>query len=118
MFDGGRESSIGDRIKMCRLEQGLDKIKFVERVGGTFNIGTLNRIENGTKPRPNTLAKIAQALGESEEYLISGNRMGGPKCERGRKLLEIFEQCSVPDQQIILDLMNLMVERNKKLRDC
>jgi transcriptional regulator with XRE-family HTH domain len=62
----------GDRIRELREQQGLTLDQLASRVGTTK--GFLSDVENGKRGVSNeNLLRVAQALGASVDYLLTGN---------------------------------------------
>jgi len=63
----------GDRIRELREQQGLTLDQLASRVGTTK--GFLSDVENGKRGVSNeNLLRLAQALGASVDYLMTGNQ--------------------------------------------
>ena len=63
----------GDRIRELREQQGLTLDQLASRVGTTK--GFLSDVENGKRGVSNeNLLRLAQALGASVDYLLTGNQ--------------------------------------------
>ena len=63
----------GDRIRELREQQGLTLDQLASRVGTTK--GFLSDVENGKRGVSNeNLPRLAQALGASVDYLMTGNQ--------------------------------------------
>jgi DNA-binding XRE family transcriptional regulator len=67
---------IGSRIRHLREMQGLTRSQLAKAVGVTF-AGVYNWEEEGRVPRMDTLSKLAEALGVSAHFLMTGKE--GPK---------------------------------------
>lgn len=60
--------TFAEKVKKARLEQGLTQTDLANKVG--VSLRTVTSYErNGIKPRPNTLAKLAEVLKVSTVYL-------------------------------------------------
>lgn len=64
--------SFADRLKKSRQEKGLSQTELAALAG--IHYTQIGRYENkGAKPASDVLAKIADALGVSSDYLMSGS---------------------------------------------
>lgn len=83
-------STLGERVKSLRQERGLDAFHLALLAG--ISPSALHKIETGktTSPYGDTVAKLADALGVSPDYLISGRTDGEPGAPR----LETVEELS------------------------
>lgn len=66
-------TTVGDRIKHARESKGLDQAPLAKAAGIT--VSALSQIETGVtkSPRPETLFKIADALGTEARFLVFGH---------------------------------------------
>lgn len=66
-------TTIGDRIREQRLSRGLGQKPLAKAVG--ISVSALSQIENTVtkSPKPETLFKIADALGIEARYLVFGH---------------------------------------------
>lgn len=65
--------TIGERIRLLRLERGLTQEALARLSGDTFNGKHIGRYEAGTRdPRLYSLRLIARGLGVSIEELVKG----------------------------------------------
>lgn len=65
--------TVGERIKEQRVAKGLDQPPLAKAAGIT--VSALSQIENNVtkQPRPETLFKLADALGIEARYLVFGH---------------------------------------------
>lgn len=86
--------------------RGLSVIPTLETIGISKN--TLDNA-NKSMPKSDTLARIADYLGCSVDYLL-GRPADGITAEE-RQLLELFRACSEADRDQLLDLASLYSAR-------
>ncbi len=79
---------------------------------------TLDKYLSGKKSQPNVenAVKIAETLGVTVEYLVSGNQISEEKFKSAlpveyRVLVDSYQQLSDYNKQTILDLMQLLLKR-------
>jgi transcriptional regulator with XRE-family HTH domain len=65
------EDGVGKRIKDCREAKKISQATLAKLVG-LSTAAIWNWETKGTVPRPETLSKVADALGVSENYLFDG----------------------------------------------
>ena len=91
---------IGKRIKECRYEQHIkqETLAWNAEISAVY----LSRVENGkNKVSLGTIARIAEALNVSVEYLLFGDKVYVEYPYR--KLHTVFHDCSDNEQKIIMD---------------
>ena len=71
-------NSFGDRLIALRTERGISQSRLATLLGIT-STAVWNWEQQGVRPRPGMLAKLAKVLGVSQEYLLSGS---GPTGKR------------------------------------
>lgn len=78
MSEGGDGAGIIAKIEELRIERGWSQAQLSERAG--LGKGAVNDLANNPdrKPRPQTLAAIAAALGVDVDFLEGRARAGGP----------------------------------------
>ena len=112
-------TTIGDRIKVRRKELGLSQIDIFEKCNITS--GALSKIENG-KNTPSAIAfyKLSQVLECDMNWLITGNSYNMQKtniCKNEETLLNGFRELSSDDQDELLDILQLKLNKTKKVKD-
>lgn len=71
-----------NKIKSLRMGTGMSQEELAEKTG--LSLRTVQRIENGeTRPRGDSLKRLAQALGVGVEALLEENRTEGLEENRG-----------------------------------
>jgi transcriptional regulator with XRE-family HTH domain len=64
--------TVHERIKVIRIEKGMSQIELANKIGYTSK-GAISRIENGQRRlKEETIMLIANALGVSPAYLLTG----------------------------------------------
>jgi transcriptional regulator with XRE-family HTH domain len=66
------EDGVGKRIRDCREAKKISQATLAKLVG-LSTAAIWNWETKGTVPRPETLTKVAEALGVSENYLFDGD---------------------------------------------
>ncbi|MCP4669903.1 MAG: helix-turn-helix transcriptional regulator [Desulfobacula sp.] len=109
-------SSLGEKIKQLRQEQGLSQVLLEKKSG--VNSKLLSKYENGRIiPTADTLRKIAQGLETSADYLIFDNvPKDGLSQIEDLDLFEKFkevEQMDAENKNIIKSLIEAIIIKNK-----
>ena len=77
--------------------KGIRFVKDLERMAGIYP-GTIRNIKYGHTPRPDSLIKIADALGVTANYLLTGetdiDMESDPNAEKRRKATAILDDLS------------------------
>lgn len=108
--------SFRDNLK-CELSyQGL-LVKELATMTG-ISKKTLDNYLNarGYTPSADAAVKIAQALGVSVEYLVTGEELSAEKSSLGAEILGLiqkFKRASADDRKTILAIIDLLAERKK-----
>lgn len=104
-----------DRLREEIEYQGL-LVKEVSSAVGISNSTFLSYIDSrAVMPNVETAVKIAQFLGVSVEYLVTGKKSASKQNENAEKimLLKNFENLSKHDKNIVLKIVNAMSEEEK-----
>ena len=70
--------NLGERVLALRTQKGMTQTSLAERLEVT-STAVWNWEQNGVKPRPGMLKKLAKALGVSEAYLLTGADAPSPR---------------------------------------
>ena len=109
--------SIGTRIKQRRKELGLKQLQIKELTG--ISSGNLSEIENN-KILPSSLALIAlsDALNCSIDWILTGKSHSNDLHlnERESRLLHDFRQLDRDEQDEILALLSLKIDKMQRLK--
>ena len=99
---------LGQRIKRLRKESKLTQKELGAQVGVSFNM--LNKYEGGFNcPPADLLVKLAQALGVSVDYLLTGKKLDLPVSDtRILEKIRLVEKFSVEDQETVLRIIEAM----------
>lgn len=81
-----------DRLKQARINKGLSQSKLADIVG--VHVTNISRYERGeNKPTSNVLSKLAEGLGVSADFLMSGSTDDVANASiSDRELLEQFKK--------------------------
>jgi len=89
-------NSVASRITAAREAKGFSKAALAREAGVTTT-AVWNWEENGAKPRPDAMTRLAKALSVSEDYILSGTHLGATML--GKKPAEIIKTA---EQQIAM----------------
>lgn len=111
--------SIGERIKMRRLELHLTQTDIFEKCG--IASGVLSRIENG-KNVPSVIAfyKLSQVLECDMNWLATGistNMQNSSFYKNEEDLLDGFRKLSDDDKEELIEILNLKIRKSQKTRN-
>ena len=109
-------NKISERIRSLRTQTGVSQKEFAESIN--LHPVQYNRYENGeTLPSTESLAKIADALAVSVDYLYEGEAENAFSVNlKDRSLLKMFiemEKLSYAQKETIKDLIDAYLKRNK-----
>ncbi len=108
---------IKERLKKLRLQNNLTQIT-LGKISGVSNV-QIGRYENGlSKPRPETLAKLAKVLGVDPGYFTDEN-----KFEDNTHLEEHIERLKQviktdDDQRTLIALIDVLYHKNRAKSLC
>lgn len=114
---------IGNRIKQRRKELGLTQVQIYQATG--ISSGNLSTIENGKSlPSSAALVGLSDLLQCSIDYLLKGvpsleiskNEDSVSRSTTDDNLLNAFHQLDSNDQEEILAMINLKIQRKEKHR--
>lgn len=111
--------SIGKRIRDRRKELGLTQTDIYEQCEITS--GALSKIENGTRvPSVLSFYSLSQVLKCSVDWLITGDSSFEKNvqiCSKEEEVLSAFRELDVDDQDEIIGIMNMKLNRAKRKKD-
>jgi transcriptional regulator with XRE-family HTH domain len=112
--------NFAQRLKQTRLERGFSQSELGEKVGVHYT--QIGRYEKGSVPASDVLAKMANSLNVSTDFLMSGSLEDSAKeMITDRELLAQFkrlETMPTPNKQIVKELIEaflLKTELQQKL---
>ncbi len=111
--------SIGERIKIRRLELRLTQTDIYEKCG--IASGVLSRIENG-KNVPSAIAfyKLSQVLECDMDWLATGNSANMQNhifCKNEELLLKGFRELPEEDQEELIDILEIKLRKSQRTRE-
>lgn len=111
--------SIGERIKMRRLELHLTQTDIFEKCG--IASGVLSRIENG-KNVPSVIAfyKLSQILECDMNWLVTGistNMQNYAFYKNEEDLIDGFRKLSDDDKEELIEILNLKIRKSQRTRN-
>jgi len=114
MSDEKMRKGLGARIKAQRKQKGWSQKELASQVDVGFSL--LNKYEGGFHAPPvDKLAKLAEVLDTTVDYLLLGERPEAPKLHNKRlmerfKVLEAFED---DDQDTVIKVIDAIVARRR-----
>lgn len=118
------DKMIGCRIKQRRKELGLTQVQIKELTG--ISNGNLSDLENGNRlPSATALIELSRALQVTTDWILTGNYPISdiPDAQSGyflsateESFINCFKQLSSDDQDEILAMINLKIQRKEKHR--
>lgn len=111
-----QKNNLGHRVAQLRKQCGMSQTDLAKVVGVSY--AQLGRYETkGTQPPAEVLKKIAEALGTTVDYLISGDKDEKAQATlRDAELLQQFravEQMNEKDKSTIKDIIDAFIKRSK-----
>jgi len=108
--------AFAERLKKIRAEKGLSKIELGKLAG--VHHAQIGRYENkGAHPSADVLAKIANALGVSAEYLLNGNKENlAENTLSDKELLQQFkavEQMDDEEKSFVKKVIDALITKSK-----
>jgi transcriptional regulator with XRE-family HTH domain len=106
---------MGDRIARLRRAKGWNQSDLGERVGTTG--GQISKYERGSyTPRSDLLARLADALEVSADYLLSGRSPEQPRRDfRLRHLVEDLEQLPRDQRDNLVGFLEALLSADRLL---
>lgn len=111
--------TIGNRIKLRRLELGLKQVDIKESVG--ISSGNLSEVENGNRaPSMITLYRLSQILNCSIDWIVTGKSPSEENLknsfigDREIELLKLFHGMSKDNQDELLMIAEIKYQKDFK----
>jgi transcriptional regulator with XRE-family HTH domain len=109
-------TSIGERIKILRTEKGFTQKSLAEQIGMTYvQIGRYEK--RGAIPSSGVLAKLADALETTADFLMNGSRDEIASREiQDKELLHLFksiEQLDDQDKSMVKTFLDALLTKRK-----
>ena len=108
-------STIADRIKEICAQKGTSMYKLEKQLNlGNGTIGKWGK--NGRQPTYDKAVAVANALGVSADYLLTGEQKESPPPQRGglKEIDAIFEQLNPSRQAKLLELARLYLDDQRR----
>lgn len=115
---------IGCRIKKRRKELGLTQVQIKELTG--ISNGNLSDLENGNRlPSATALIELSKVLNVTTDWILTGNypdtdihssQSGYSLSASEESLINCFKRLSPDDQDEIITLINLKIQRKERQR--
>ena len=104
-----------DKIRSLRKAKGLSLQKLGDIVG--CSKGYMCDLEHGKSPRPsaNLLAKIADALGVSIDFLLDDNMETPDQKTLATNMVHKFNRLCERDQLIVMEIIELFLCHKKRI---
>lgn len=109
--------SIGTRIAKLRRLNDLRQEEFAEKVG--IHVTHVSRLENGKmRPRPHTLARIAEVFHMSVDELLSDGSQPAPTLNDPQllKTFQMAEELDADDRHILFRMVHALVTKKRMER--
>ena len=108
--------TLGDRIAELRKAKGWSQSELAKKIGVSYT--QMSRYEiKGVQPPANTINKLADALGTSIDFLISGDKDEKVKASlKDAELLQQFkavEQFSDDDKTVVKKLIDAFITKKQ-----
>ena len=112
-----RPAILAQRIRQYRGSYGWTQKQLAVEAGIAWS--TVNWLERGKikRPKPGTLKKLAEALDIPSDLFFSLEKEVRYLDERLGKITNLFQRCSVSDQENLIDFATILAEKNERLKD-
>ncbi|MBF0548019.1 MAG: helix-turn-helix transcriptional regulator [Candidatus Riflebacteria bacterium] len=114
MKNGNVLSDFGKRIKALRKQKRWSQKELAQKIGVQFQ--QLNKYEGGLHAPPiDKLLLLADALGTTIDFLLSGNQSEIAPLQNRRLLerLQAMEKFENEDQEMLIRLIDAMIVKNR-----
>ena len=98
-------SSVGERVRQVRKENGLTQKKFAERIKSSLDMVSKTELGKIT-PSSHWLEKVSKEFGVSMLYLLSGVEEDGKKAEITIDRLDTFMRKNEAARVAVLEAIN------------
>lgn len=109
--------SLGHRIQQCRKQCGMSQLELAQKIGTIQPVVSTYETDRSAPP-PETLAKIAKALGTSSDQLL-GLARTVPQKPLDKRILRRLDQISAlsrRDQSALLRTLDAFTGRGRKAK--
>jgi len=104
----------GDRIARLRKARGWNQKQLAERLGARS--ARVSRYERGVyDPKPGILGPLAEALGTTVDYLLTGREPKTKRDQRLRNLLPILESLPAEQRDNVIYFLEALVRAHHLL---
>ena len=117
MQDDALRKALGVRIKALRKDKKLSQKELAAPIGARYQL--LNKYESGlVTPPAEMLVKLADALGTSVDYLLTGNPLDDAKLGSSRlyRRFQALEGLAEGDREAIIKVIDAMVVKHQTMR--
>ena len=114
MQDDALRKALGGRIKALRKDKKLSQKELSAPIGARYQL--LNKYESGlVTPPAEMLVKLADALGTSVDYLLTGNPLDSAKLGSFRlyRRFQALEGLAEADREAIIKVIDAMVVKHQ-----
>ncbi len=114
MQDDALRKALGGRIKTLRKDKKLSQKELAAPIGARYQL--LNKYESGlVTPPAEMLVKLADALGTSVDYLLTGNPLDEAKLGSSRlyRRFQALEGLAEGDREAIIKVIDAMVIKHQ-----
>lgn len=114
MQDSEIRKAVGGRIKLLRKQKGWTQKELAKHIDGSYQ--QLNKYESGVHAPPlDKLVQLAEALGTTTDYLITGNATEEAPLFNKRLLqrFKMLESFTSAEQDTVIELIDAMVAKHQ-----
>jgi transcriptional regulator with XRE-family HTH domain len=114
MQDDALRKALGGRIKALRKDKKLSQKELAAPLGARYQL--LNKYESGlVTPPAEMLVKLADALGTSVDYLLTGNPINDTQLASSRlyRRFQALEGLAEGDREAIIKVIDAMVIKHQ-----
>lgn len=114
MQDEGLGKAFGARLKGLRKQKNWPQKELAAQVGIRFQ--QLNKYESGLNiPPAEMLVKLAEALGVSVDFLLTGNPLEDSPLASSRlfRRFKVLEALNADDQETVIKVIDAMIAKQR-----
>jgi transcriptional regulator with XRE-family HTH domain len=102
-----------DRLREVRERRGLSQTDLAKRTG--LQPSAISHFETGKRaPSFDNLRKLADALGESIDYLLGRSDAPGTTTPEAERIFRDFGKMTESDQKALADMASALAKRNEQ----
>jgi transcriptional regulator with XRE-family HTH domain len=115
-IETNEKETFSNRLKRLRLEKGFSQ-KDIAKILNIHHVNYGRYVRGDSRPSADTLAKLADALDISVDYLLEGEETDAAVANlEDKKLLQMFakiEKLSPKDKKVVITLLDAFIKKKE-----